>query len=96
MEKDPTLARGARLRGRVTEAGSGQPVAAASVPFFPADGSGDVVSGFEAIVTSQADGSFQIAAPPGKGHLMVLGPTLDDIPREIGGAAIHAGRQRDG
>ena len=79
------LPRGVLIRGKVTEEGTGRPVAGASVQFFPRKRSGDVVHGFEAIVASKEDGSFQVAVPPGKGHLMVLGPTLDYIPQEIGG-----------
>ena len=43
-------------------------------------------------MASKDDGSFQIAVPPGKGHLMVLGPTLDYIPREIGGGELYGRR----
>ena len=43
-----------------------------------------MLSGWQAIVASQDDGSFQIAVPPGKGHLLVFGPTGDYVLGEIG------------
>ena len=60
------------------------------------DGGRDDRRGFEAIVASKDDGSFQVAVPPGKGHLMVLGPTLDYIPEEIGGGKLYASGQPGG
>ena len=42
------------------------------------------------VVASNEDGSFQVAVPPGKGYLIVLGPTLDYIPKEIGGGTLSA------
>ena len=82
--------------GKVVEEGTGRPVAGASVQFFPMDRSGDVVCGFEAIVASKDDGSFQVAVPPGKGYLMVLGPTLDYVPKEIGGGTLSGSGQPGG
>jgi RNA polymerase sigma factor (sigma-70 family) len=79
------LARGVLIRGKVTEQGTGRPVAGASVQFFPAKKSHDLVYGSDAILTTRDGGSFQVAGPPGKGYLMVVGPTLDYIPQEIGG-----------
>ena len=40
----------------------------------------------------QDDGSFQIAVPPGKGHLLVFGPTPDYILEEIGMRELWHGR----
>ena len=34
------------------------------------------------------DGSFRLTVPPGKGYLTVVGPTLDYIPRELGGGIV--------
>jgi hypothetical protein len=58
--------------------------------------SGDVLSGFEAIVASGDDGSFQVAVPAGKGYLTVMGPTLDYIPREISGRELYFRGRRGG
>jgi RNA polymerase sigma factor (sigma-70 family) len=83
-EVDVKLVRGVPIRGKVTEDGTSRPVAGARVQFFPRNYSANVVSGEEAIVTSRDDGSFQVTVPPGKGHLLVLGPTTDYVLRDIG------------
>ena len=48
-----------------------------------------MLSGWQAIVASQDDGSFQIAVPPGKGHLLVFGPTGDYVLGEIGSNKLY-------
>ena len=88
-EIDIKLPRGVLIRGKVTEEGTGRPVAGASVQFFPRNSPRDILDGWEAIVASKDDGSFQIAVPPGKGYLLVLGPTLDYILEEIGGGMLY-------
>ena len=47
-------------------------------------------------VASRRDGSFQAAVPPGAGHMLVLGPTLDYIPKEIGSRMLAETGQRNG
>jgi protocatechuate 3,4-dioxygenase beta subunit len=79
------LPHGSLVRGKVTEAGSGKPVAGASVTFYPrgaAPGGQEVTGG---------DGRFAIAVPPGPGHLLVQGPTLDFIHEEVGGSLLVKG-----
>ena len=49
-----------------------------------------MLSGWQAIVASQDDGSFQIAVPPGKGHLLVFGPTGDYVLGEIGSNKLYS------
>ncbi len=97
-EVDLTLPHGVLIHGKVTEEGTGRPVAEASVQFVPVNPPADVISGFEAIVLSKDDGSFRVAVPPGKGHLMILGPALDYVPQEISGGKLygsgHAGGRR--
>ncbi len=95
-ELDVTLPRGVLIHGTVTEDGTGSPVEGASVQFFPMKPPGDIIHGFEAIVVSKADGSFDVAVPPGKGHLMILGPTLEYIPQEISGGKLYASGQPGG
>ena len=41
------------------------------------------------MVASGDDGSFAIAVPPGKGHLLVFGPTSQYILEEIGDQALY-------
>jgi RNA polymerase sigma factor (sigma-70 family) len=88
-ELDLTLPRGALIEGKVTEEGTGSPVEGASIQFVPVKPPEGIIHGFEAIVLSNADGSFKVAVPPGKGHLMITGPTLDYIPQEIGGGKLY-------
>ncbi len=78
---DIKVRRGVLIRGKVTEEGTGRPLPASSIMFIPVRGDDKVLSGWQAIVASQDDGSFQIAVPPGKGHLLVFGPTGDLRPR---------------
>jgi hypothetical protein len=77
------LRRGVLIRGRVTEAGSGKPVAGARVQYT--DRGGEHVAG--AIEPSRlntaisaADGRFELPVLPKAGYLVVLGPTPDYIP----------------
>jgi protocatechuate 3,4-dioxygenase beta subunit len=80
---DLALPRGVVIRGKVTEEGSGKPVAGARISFWTrrtAKGQSDDVNGRAA---SGSDGSFQIAVLPSAGELIVLGPSDDHVLREI-------------
>ncbi len=89
---DVTVPRGVLIRGQVVEAGTGRPLAGASVQFHANPQRDDIVSGWHAIVASGDDGSFRIAVPPGRGHLLVYGHTSDYILREIGWRELQYGR----
>ena len=78
------LPRGVLIRGRVIEKGTGRPLPGSSVQFSANPRSDEIIGEWQAIVASKSDGSFQIAVPPGKGHLLVFGPTPDYILEEIG------------
>jgi RNA polymerase sigma factor (sigma-70 family) len=86
--------RGVVIRGKVTEQGTGRPLPASSIQFIPAGAKfGDnALSGWQAMVASREDGSFQVAVPPGKGHLLVFGPTGDHVAEEIGYNMLLRGR----
>jgi hypothetical protein len=86
---DIKLRRGVLIRGKVTEVGSGRPLSASSIQFMPVRGGDDLLSGWEAIVASKDDGSFQIAVPAGKGHLLIFGPTGDYVLNEIGAGRLY-------
>jgi hypothetical protein len=83
------LTRGTLVRGTVTEKPSGRPVGGARVqyrarennnPFYrPARRGGDIEEYLLQTSVSSADGQFTLAVPPGPGHLLVLGPTLDFV-----------------
>jgi hypothetical protein len=89
--------RGVLVRGKVTEAKSGKPVAGAGVQFMPRESDNpnlrpDVLTGYQHMAASGADGTFQIAVLPGPGHLLVIGPGLDFIHEEVGSEMLTAGK----
>jgi hypothetical protein len=75
------LPKGVVINGKVAEEGTGRPIGGASIHFFPRmRGEGARVPD----VASKENGSFRATVPPGEGSILVLGPTLDYIPKEIG------------
>jgi hypothetical protein len=85
------------VRGKITETPSGKPVAGAGVQFMPRHANNpylrdDVVTGWQGIVSSGADGTFQIPVLPGPGHLLVSGPNSDFIHQETSSGLIDLGR----
>ncbi len=89
---DIKLRRGVLIRGKVTDATTGRPLPASSIQFMPVNGGDSVLSGWQAIVASQDDGSFQIAVSAGKGHLLIFGPTGDYVLGEIGSNRLRSDR----
>jgi protocatechuate 3,4-dioxygenase beta subunit len=83
-----SLRRGTVVRGKVTEAPSGRPAAGARVQYRPRQNNnphyqpertaGDLEENLATAITGAA-GEFQLAVPPGPGHLLVTGPTLDYV-----------------
>ena len=77
---DVVMPRGVAVQGRVTEEGSGTPIAGALLHFVPRagprgnDGSSASTPGYTA-----GDGSFQLGAVPGPGTLFVAGPSDDFV-----------------
>jgi len=93
MVKDVKLPRGVLIRGKVLEEKTGRPLADASVQFYPMGNHDDgLVLGSQAVVASKDDGSFQIAVPPGKGHLFIYGPTYGYILESIGSRMVYNGQ----
>jgi RNA polymerase sigma factor (sigma-70 family) len=90
------LPRGVLVHGRVSEAGSGRPVAGASIQYWPlpADGSAlrAAVTGSDGIVLGGADGTFSIAVPPGRGHLLVHDRDGDCVLRPMDSNRLYDGR----
>jgi RNA polymerase sigma factor (sigma-70 family) len=85
------LVRGIAVRGTVTEAASGKPVAGAYIeyeqqpdnnPFDRRDVRGRGL-GEPRYVRSGADGKFETVVLPGPGHLLVNGPSADYLHSEI-------------
>ena len=89
---DVKLPRGVLIQGRVTQRLTGRPLASASVQYIPAKNPDNVLGGWQAVVASSDDGSYQIVVPPGKGHLFVYGPTADYVLETIGTQMIHYGQ----
>jgi hypothetical protein len=86
---DIRMPRGVLIRGKVIEQGTGRPLGASSIQYMPFKGDQRVLSGWQAIVASEDDGSFRIVVPPGKGHLLVFGPTGDYILDAIGSKQLY-------
>jgi RNA polymerase sigma factor (sigma-70 family) len=91
------LPAGVLVRGKVTDAQSGQPVPDVSVQFHPRTDRNkylrnDVITGWQGNVVSGADGVFQIPVLPGPGHLLVCGPNLDYIHQEVGSSVLSNGK----
>ncbi len=81
---DLSLPRGVVIGGKVTEEGSGKPVAGASVRFTPSNFA-DVNSSSMSVPSSTGpDGAYRIAAPAGTGYLVTQGPSDDYVLREMG------------
>jgi RNA polymerase sigma factor (sigma-70 family) len=93
LTKDVKLPRGALLHGKVTEKGTGRPLAGASVQWLAARAPTGVIEGYQAVVASNDAGNYQIAVPPGKGYLFVYGPTSDFLLEAIGSRTIYEGKQ---
>ena len=100
QEVNVSLRRGVHVRGVVTEAASGKPVAGAAVEFQPNYGgpfyTRDVR--FAKDVTTGADGTFALVVLPGPGHLLINGPTPDYLhttilTRELFGPGVSPNRR---
>jgi hypothetical protein len=88
---DIALARGVVISGKVKVQATGLPLSGSSILFVPVNGPANVESKWDAIVPSAADGSYRIVVPPGKGHLLVFGPTGDYVHEVIGRRALMEG-----
>jgi RNA polymerase sigma factor (sigma-70 family) len=93
---DVKLRRGLLLHGKVIEEGTGKPVANASAFYWGRIDNPNVTNdmswGEVFDVRSGADGSFQIPVIPGKGQLLVNGPTADYTVTEIGENQLNQGK----
>jgi protocatechuate 3,4-dioxygenase beta subunit len=88
------LRRGMMVRGRVTEAGSGEPVAGARVQYVGRGGEhmvGVIEPSRLDTALSGPDGRYALAVPPEPGTLFVLGPTPDYISAETSDGELNGG-----
>jgi hypothetical protein len=95
--RDYALTRGVLVRGRVTEAGSGRPVAGAVVthqahernnPYF-IPGNAAWMNGDEQKAVTDADGTFRLGVMPGPGYLQVKGSTDDYLHEEVSAVELN-------
>jgi RNA polymerase sigma factor (sigma-70 family) len=89
---DLALPRGVVIRGKVTEEGSGKPVAGARISFGTRRTAGGQSGALNGRAASGSDGSFQIAVMPRPGYLVVLGPSEDYVLREIDEGMVYEGK----
>ncbi len=88
------LHRGVSVRGKVTEEGTGRPIAGAILDFWPRANPQNVGDGRPTVGTA-SDGSFRLGAEPGPGILFVRGPS-DDYVLQAVGLRMHAQGQPGG
>ncbi len=74
-EAEVKLPRGVLVRGKVTEAGSGKPVAGAYVTHAGLR---------ETYAVTGPDGGYQLGVPAGTGHLLVTHPSGEYVPQILG------------
>ncbi len=103
VESDIALERGVLVRGRVKESPSGRPVAGAVVEYRQRVANNPIPPHDFRLwewccchvlcqsAVSGADGTFQIAVPPGPGHLIVVGPTHDYVHVETSAGELEYG-----
>ena len=84
------LPRGVLVHGKVTEEGTGKPVAGAQVVFATHGGPGG--QGLTMSVRTNSDGSFRLGAKPEAGHLFVRGPDDDYVFQVIGSRVVQEGQ----
>ena len=96
---DVALVRGVVVRGKITEKGTGRPIAGAVVRVAPYSPPGtEVRPNWGTVAATGPDGTYQVAAPPGAGYVVVQGPDDDFVLQEFHGeGAMYAagpGRRR--
>ena len=91
---DLVLRRGVVIRGNVIEEGTGQPVAGARVSFGARRTNDEATGAANGATETAPDGSFQLAARPAPGYLIVLGPSDDYVYQSIGQRMVREGDAR--
>jgi hypothetical protein len=95
---DLALPRGVVVRGKITEEGTGRPIAGAVVRVTSYPSPGGPPPAMSVPGVTGPDGTYRVAAPPGPGHLVVQGPDDDYVLHEFGGDGLmyvaRPGRRR--
>ncbi len=94
-----TMPRGVLVRGKVTEAESGKPVAGAVLTYYPRRDNPLLSVGISSwrrspgeFVRTTADGTFEATVFPGAGTLLARGPTHDYVLEPLDSAELLGGR----
>jgi RNA polymerase sigma factor (sigma-70 family) len=88
---DLALPPGILIRGKITEQGSGKPVADARVWFNP-ERWADLPTPLISKSRSGPDGSFRLAVPPAPGYVVIEGPSDEYVLQEIGDRMLTDGK----
>jgi hypothetical protein len=93
---DVTLPRGVLVRGRIVESGTKAPIAGAMIQYVPErqknrNATDDIITGWQAIQLSGADGAFEMAVLPGPGTLVANGPGGEFVLQEFGSRQLERG-----
>ncbi len=89
---DLALPRGVLIRGKVTEEGTGQPVADTLVSFVPSVPR-PARTGSSGLALTKPDGAFAFAVGPHPGHLSVQAPSEDYQIQVISSARFYGGNR---
>ena len=80
------------IRGKVTEEGSGKPIAGSDARLSSPGRPADPFEPWFGHAWARPDGSFQLAVSPNRPHLIVLGPSEDYVLQETSERLILEGR----
>ena len=80
------------IRGKVTEDGSGKPIAGATLGYVSRSTKDEESGAWNSRLNTVLDGSYQFAVLPKPGYIMVLGPSEDYVYQEIGERMIREGQ----
>lgn len=96
LKLDVALPRGVLVRGKLTEEKTGAAISGATVQYSSQSknphAKDEFITGWANAAVSRPDGSFEIAVPPGKGYLLVMGPAGDFIHQETSFGALDRGK----
>ncbi len=91
---DLALPRSVMIRGKLTEAGSGHPIAGAAATYYDHRKQNTYPESWTMPGggTTADDGSFEFAVPPQPGHLVIRAPSEDYLLEEIGYRLLFEGQ----